>query len=63
MIGGKIFAAEFPQGGVEITHVNNVAGGVFDLNAIADLIRPPDQDVDPAQKTGHWCLHGQANDD
>ena len=61
MIGGKIFAAEFPQGGVEITHINNVARGIFDLNTIADPVRPPDQDVDPAEKTGHWCLHGQAN--
>src|SRR5207302_3864502 len=63
MIGRKIFASEFPQSGVEITHVNDVPGGVFDLDTIADLVRPSDQDVDPAEETGHRRLHSQANDD
>src|SRR5437868_14001409 len=63
MIGGKIFAAKFPQGGVEVTNIDDITGGILNLNTIAHAIGMPDQDVDPAEKTCHRRLHGQANDD
>src|SRR5213080_3648543 len=63
MIGGKIFPAKFPQGGVEVTNIDDITGGILNLNTIAHAIGMPDQDVDPAEKTCHRRLYGQANDD
>src|ERR1041385_76162 len=63
MIGRKqVTAAEFPQSRVEITDIDHVPGGVANLHAIADAIRRAHQDVNPAKKTGHRCLHREAKD-
>src|SRR5207244_12665469 len=63
MVTGKIFAAEFPQRGVEITDVDYVTCIILDLNTIAHLIWPADENVDPAEKTRHWRLYGYTDDD
>ena len=62
MVTGKVFPAEFPQRGVEVTDVNHVTGSIFDLNAIANLIWPTDKDVYPTEKTRHRRLHCQTDD-
>ena len=56
-------ASEFPKRGVEITNVDHVAGGVADFDAVADAIRPPNEYINPTDKTFHRRLHGQTDDD
>ena len=63
MIAGNILAAKFPQGGIEITDVDDVAGCVADLNAVADAVRPTHEDKNPGNETLGRCLDGQTNDD
>src|SRR6266513_788945 len=63
MIAGNILAAKFPQRGVEITHVDDVSGGIIDSNAVPDTIRLADEEVDPADETFHRSLHSQSNND
>ena len=62
MVTGKIFPAEFPQRGVEVTDVDHVTSSIFDLDTIADLIWPADEDVYPTEKTCHRRLHCQTDD-
>ena len=51
MIRGKVLAPKFPEGGVEISDVDDVAGGVLDLDAIADTIRLAHKNEDPGDET------------
>ena len=60
MIRRQQIPAEFPQSGIQITDVDDVAFGVADLDAIADSIRCAGQDIDSTQKTGDWRLHRQS---
>jgi hypothetical protein len=51
MIGGKVLATKFPQRGIEISHIDDVASGVADFDAITDLIRTPHEYENPGDKT------------
>src|ERR1700756_1335113 len=63
MIAGNVLASEFPEGSVKISDVDYVAGGVANLDTVADLKRPADEDVNPGDKAFQRGLHGQADDD
>src|SRR5437870_11020434 len=63
MIGRKILAAEFPESGVKITHVDDISGSVSDFNAVADSVRRPHQHIDPADEAGDRSLQREAEDE
>ena len=63
MIGGKIFATEFPEGRIEITDVDYITGGIVDFNPIANPVWATHQNVDPTDKTRHRSLDGETDND
>ena len=63
VVAGDILASEFPQGRVEITNIDHVAGCVSDLDTVADPKRPAHQNVDPGDKTLHRRLDSKADND
>src|SRR6266404_5724179 len=63
MIGGKIFSTKFPEGRIEITDVDHIAGSVVDFKRIAHPIWPPHKNINPPDKTGHRSLDRKADDD
>ena len=63
MIGRKILAAEFPQGGVEVADIDHVAGGVGYFDAVAHAKRLAHQDVNPGDEAFHRSLHSQPDND
>ena len=63
MIAGKILAAEFPQGGVEVTDIDHVAGRIGDFDAVAHAKRLAHQNVNPGDEAFHRSLHSQPDDD
>ena len=63
VIARDVLAAELPESGIKIADVDHVAGGIAHLDAVADAIGAPNQQINPADETGHRCLHGQAEND
>ena len=63
MIAGDVFAAEFPERGIEISNVDYVPRGVTDLYAITYAIRLANEDVNPGDETFHRRLYSEADDD
>src|SRR5215470_6295423 len=63
MIAGHVFAAKFPQSGIEISDVDYVASRITYLNAITDAIRLANQNIDPGDETFHRRLYSQPDDD
>src|SRR6202040_145983 len=61
MIAGNVFAAEFPQSGIEIPNVDYVARAVTDLYAIAHSERLANEDVNPGDEAFHRRLHSEPN--
>lgn len=55
--------AKFPEGGVDVADIDDVAGGVVDLDPVAHPVGPPHEDVNPIDETGHGRLHGKTEDD
>jgi len=43
-------AANFPQRGIQIAHVDDVTAGIANLNAVADAIRRAGQNINPTMK-------------
>ena len=62
MIAGNVFAAEFPQSGIEIANIDYITGGVTDLYAITYSERLANEDINLGDEAFHWRLHGKAND-
>src|SRR6267378_1328038 len=60
MIGGKIVTAKFPERGIEIADVDHITSGVAQLDPIADAVRRPHQNVDPADETRKRSLQSEA---
>src|ERR1041385_870950 len=56
MIGRKKRAADFPEGGVEVTDINDVAARIADLDAVANTIRRAHENINPADEAGYGCL-------
>src|SRR5213595_3076308 len=62
MIAGKIFAAKFPQCGIEIPNVNDVARGFAYLYAIPYPERLANENVNPGDKAFHRRLDSETDD-
>src|SRR5262249_31285744 len=63
VIAGHVFAAEFPQSGIEIPDVDYVACRVTNLYAITDAIRLANQNINPGDEAFHRRLYSQPDDD
>ncbi len=61
VVARNVLPAEFPKGGVDVADIDDIAGRVFDLDAVADAIRAPDEDVIPADEAGHGGLHRESD--
>ena len=57
MITGNILPAEFPQSGVQVADIDDVAGSVIYLDTIANTIRLTNQNIYPADEALHRRLH------
>ena len=62
MIAGKIFAAEFPQSGIEIPNVNDVARGFAYLYAIPYPERLANENINPGDEAFHRRLDSETDD-
>src|SRR6266576_1426295 len=63
VITGYVFAAEFPQGSVEISDVDHVPCGITDLYPITDPERLANKDINPGEEALHRGLYSQPDDD
>src|SRR5581483_4746696 len=62
MIAGKIFAAELPKSGIEISYIDYVACGLADLYAITHPEGLTNQNVNPCDEAFHRGLDGKGED-
>src|SRR5262249_22455625 len=62
VISGKILPSKFPECGVEIPHIDNIARGFADLYAIAYSERLADKNVHPRYEALDRCLHSKTDD-
>jgi hypothetical protein len=63
VISGKILTAEFPERGIEVTNVDDIAGGIVDFDTVTDAKWLTNENTDLGDKTFHRGLHGQTNND
>ena len=63
MIGRKVLATKFPKCRIEVPDVDDIAGGIANLNTVADLVGAPNENENPADKALHRSLDCQTDDD
>src|ERR1051326_816658 len=56
-------SADFPEGGIEVADIDDIAASIADLDAIADAVRRSDEDVNPADEAGDRSLQRKAEDE
>src|SRR5688572_4346303 len=60
MVGRQMTAANFPDGRIEVTDVDDVASYIADFNAIAHPVGSSSQDINPADEAGDRRLQGES---